>query len=70
MYLVIKGKLDLSNYFAIMVLTTITLVGVVITTAILPYDKTNTAWLIGFLSIVSLGSSLRVMSMILEQSKE
>ncbi|WP_371194026.1 hypothetical protein [Glaciecola sp. SC05] len=70
MYLVIKGKLDLSNYFALMLLSTFILVGVVVATSILPFDKTNTAWLIMFLSVVSLGSSMRVISLLMEKSSE
>ncbi|MFC4701300.1 hypothetical protein ACFO4O_14110 [Glaciecola siphonariae] len=70
MYLVIKGKLDLSNYFAVMVLSTILLVGVVIATSLLPFDKTGTALLMAVLSVVSLGSSMKVMSLVINQSRE
>jgi hypothetical protein len=70
MYLVIKGKLDISNYFAAMVLSTFLLVSVVIATSILPFDKTGTALLMGVLSVVSLGSSIRVMSLLLNQTSK
>jgi hypothetical protein len=69
MYLVIKGKLNLSNYFAIMVLSTIVFVGVVITTAFLPFDKLGTALLMALLSMVSLGSSMYVMKELLKPTE-
>jgi hypothetical protein len=69
MYLVIKGKLNLSNYFAIMVLSTIVLVGVVVATAFLPFDKLGTALLMALLSMVSLGSSMYVMKELLKPTE-
>lgn len=70
MYLVIKGKLDISNYFAVMILSTMILVGVVVATSVLPFDRIPTAMLIALLSVISLGSSMRVISLLLKQSNE
>lgn len=70
MYLVIKGKVDLSNYFAIMVLSTLILVSVVVASYFLPYAPTGTALLMAVLSVVSLGSSMRVMSIVMNRSSD
>jgi hypothetical protein len=70
MFLVIKGQLNLSNYFSIMVLSTSLLVGVLIAACFLPFDKNGTGLLMAILSITSLGSSMKVMSIVDRESEE
>jgi hypothetical protein len=69
MHLIIKGKLNLSNYFSFMVLSTIVLVGVVVASSVFPFDKTNTALLMAGLSIISLGSSMKIITILSRESE-
>ena len=70
MFLRIKGQLNLSNYFAFMVLSTIILVGVVSASYFLPFDKTGLALTMALLSVISLGCSMKVMSLLLNKASD
>nr|WP_136251304.1 hypothetical protein [Ningiella ruwaisensis] len=67
MFFIIRGKLNITNYFAFMVLSTLLLVSVVIGAYLLPHDKSGVALTMAILSAISLGCSMKVISMTLEQ---
>ncbi|WP_395339735.1 hypothetical protein PN836_015205 [Ningiella sp. W23] len=70
MFLIIKGQLNLSNYFAFMVLSTLVLVAVVIASFMFPFDKNGLAVSMALLSILSVACSIKVMSLLSVQSED
>ena len=59
---VIKGKVSLAQYFLVMLFSTIGLVSVTAASYFLPYDKSTVTLLMITLSVVSIGSSARIIA--------
>ncbi|MGQ8365511.1 hypothetical protein [Glaciecola sp. 1036] len=64
MSLIIKGQLNLANYFAFMVLATLLLVSVVVASFTTQADKATTAYLIAFLASIAVGLNMKVITML------
>lgn len=60
---IISGKITLAQYFIIMLFSTIALVSVTVASYLLPYDKTTVALLMMILSILSIGSSAKIIDL-------
>ncbi|MFT6268036.1 MAG: hypothetical protein ACJAVV_000841 [Alphaproteobacteria bacterium] len=58
----IKGKITLTQYFLVMLFSTIALVAVTAASYMLPYDKSTVAILMVILSAVSIGSSAKIIT--------
>ena len=56
----IQGKITLAQYFLLMLISTIGLVCVTIASFLLPYDKSIVAVLMMILSVLSIGSSAKI----------
>lgn len=61
MSLWIRGKLSMQNYFTLMILFTVLLVVVVTASYLMPSNREDTAFLVALLSVLSMGSSLKVL---------
>jgi glucose-6-phosphate-specific signal transduction histidine kinase len=58
----IKGKVTLLQYFLLMLFSTIGLVAVTFASYLLPYDKSTITILMAVLSILSVGSSAKIIA--------
>lgn len=57
---VIKGKVTLAQYFILMLFSTLGMVLVTAASYLLPYDKSTVALLMMTLSIISIGTSAKI----------
>lgn len=58
----IQGKVTLAQYFMLMLFSTAGLVGVTLASYLIPYDKSIVAILMMILSVLSIGSSAKIIS--------
>jgi len=58
----IKGETTLAQYFLVMLVSTVGLVGVTIASYLVPYDKTTVTVLMMILSVISISSSAKIIA--------
>lgn len=68
MLFIIQGKITLIQYFVAMLISTIALLGVVVASSYMDYDKNTIACLMLILTITSLGSSAKIINATYKQN--